>query len=431
MADTRQQARTDTRAAATGSNALQKSESRGDVAVAEKPKQVTQFEEQFAEYRPNIQAVLPSHIRIEHFERVIITAINNSPELWGADRRSLFNACVQAATDGLMPDGREGALVIYSTKVKDAHGREEWIKKVQWMRMVYGVRKQMRNSGEVLSAVAHVVYENDRFRFVLGDDERIEHEVALKDRGAPLGAYAIIKLKNGETIHEYMSASEVADVRAASKSSNSPAWTKWWGEMARKVVLRRASKAAPMSSAMDKAMQREDEDFGAAISGTGAMMIDHATGEPVPERPTRRVLHDGTAGMGADGGTEGENNDPDPESGEDETDNVPDFQFIDRYGEIGDMHHDPATYSEAIIAEMSRCTVLTALVAVYEHNEDSIIAAGEFMNEVQRQELTDVIRAKYEKARAGVEKVAREKEKNADPEAPAAGQDDLYNEVAG
>ena len=57
--------------------------------------------------RPEIEKVLPAHVSPDKFMRVVLTAIAQSPDLRNADRRSLLTSCVKAATDGLVPDGRE------------------------------------------------------------------------------------------------------------------------------------------------------------------------------------------------------------------------------------------------------------------------------------------------------------------------------------
>ena len=61
-------------------------------------------------------AVLPKHIPVERFGRVVLTAVQTNPELLNVERRSLWNACMEAAQDGLMPDGRLGVLVVYRDK---------------------------------------------------------------------------------------------------------------------------------------------------------------------------------------------------------------------------------------------------------------------------------------------------------------------------
>lgn len=217
-------------------------------------------------YAPNFAAVLPPNITVDHFKRMVVTAININPELMNADRRTLFNSCVKCASDGLLPDGREAALVIYKTKVKDRQGREQWIEAVQFMPMVAGIRKRLRNSGEVDSATAEVVYRKDRFKYRLGDGAFIAHEPPPldEDRGDAIGAYAIIKLTSGETIREVMGIKEIEKARAVSRAKDSAAgpWVKWWSEMARKTVLRRAAKAAPQAATLEKLLMRDEETDG-------------------------------------------------------------------------------------------------------------------------------------------------------------------------
>ncbi|KKL96908.1 hypothetical protein LCGC14_1839810, partial [marine sediment metagenome] len=217
------------------------------------------FEIELREQTPKFQAALPDHIPPAKFERALMTAINNNNDLMTADRRSLFNSCVMAAQDGLLPDGREAALVIFNTKVKVQGKPDQWIKKVQYMPMVAGLRKRMRNSGDVASAEAHVVYQNDHFDYELGDTPHIAHKPEIGDRGEAVAAYAIIKLTNGEVLRVVMSLDDIETVRAVSKAAKNGPWVTWWGEMARKTVLRRCAKAAPMQSDRDELLLKRDE----------------------------------------------------------------------------------------------------------------------------------------------------------------------------
>ena len=256
------------------------------------------FEVELTDYEPQLLAALPDHLkeRVDKFKRVVVTAVSRNPDLLKADRRSLFNACVSSANDGLYPDGSEAALVIFGDKV-------------QYMPMIAGVRKKMRNSKDVLSADAYVVYEKDKYSYVLGDNAAIVHEPPPLggDRGKPLGAYAIIKLTNGEILREVMSVSEIEKVRAISRSKNGPAWSGWWEQMARKTVLRRCAKGAPSSADVEELYKREEADYPPL---------------PTPPRPTRQdpvelppaatVDDDGVVRQYADEGPQAESENPNP-----------------------------------------------------------------------------------------------------------------------
>lgn len=218
------------------------------LTVAEQRQQAAKtFRGDIQRMESEISAALPPHIPAERFIRVVITAVQGDPALLDADRKTLFEASMRAAQDGLLPDKREGALVIFKSRV-------------QWMPMIGGILKKVRNSGELVSIGAHIAYENDRFAYVLGDEERIEHEPKLDgDRGKPRAAYAIAKTKDGGIYREVMSLGEIEKVRKVSRAANNGPWVEWWEEMARKTVLRRLSKRLPMSTDLDDLIRRDDD----------------------------------------------------------------------------------------------------------------------------------------------------------------------------
>jgi recombination protein RecT len=219
-----------------------------------------EFRDQFQRMGGEISAALPPHIPVERFMRVVLTAANSNPDLLRADRRSLFESAMKAAQDGLLPDGRDGAFVIFNSRAKDEKGKDIWINKVQWMPMIGGILKKVRNSGGLLTISAHVAYENDYFTYILGDEEKIEHKPFVgEDRGKPRLVYAIAKTKDGGIYREVMTVADVEQVRAVSKAKSNGPWVSWWSEMARKTVLRRLCKRLPMSTDLDDLIRRDDE----------------------------------------------------------------------------------------------------------------------------------------------------------------------------
>lgn len=202
--------------------------------------------------QPEFAAALPPQIPVERFVRTTLTAISMQPDLLQADRRSLLAATMKAAQDGLLPDGREAALVIFRGKMGPA---------VQYMPMISGLLKKLRNSGELESIAAHVVYEQDTFTYELGDNERIAHKPFLDgDRGKPKAAYAIARLRDGGVVREVMSIDEIEKVRSVSRARDSGPWASWWSEMARKTVLRRLLKRLPSSTDdVARVLEHDDE----------------------------------------------------------------------------------------------------------------------------------------------------------------------------
>lgn len=170
-----------------------------------------------------------------------MTAVNMTPALATADRRSLFNSCIKCATDGLVPDGREAALVTFGNQVT-------------YMPMVFGIIKKLRQSGEIASISARLVYENELkaglFKFSIEDgEEKLSHQPMLMgDRGRVALAYATARFKDGTVQNEVMTFADIEKVRNVSRSKDRGPWKDWWDEMARKTVVRRLSKYLPLSA---------------------------------------------------------------------------------------------------------------------------------------------------------------------------------------
>lgn len=240
---------------------------------------------------PEFKKALPGHIPAERFVRTIQTAVQMNPQIAKAatstdgGMHSLLAACTKAATDGLIIDGREAALVTFRQKVSEKGERDRYEDRVQYIPMVAGLMKKARNSGEIASIAAHVVYAGDKFTYVLGDDERIEHEPVFGNRGEPVAVYAIVRLKDGSVQREVMDKAAVMRIAGQSKNAAQydPSSGKNYGEWWRKTVIRRISKYLPSSSDKDEFMQaveRIDEDFDFEATDGG---------ETVPvEQPARK-----------------------------------------------------------------------------------------------------------------------------------------------
>lgn len=192
---------------------------------------------------------LPSHIKPEKFVNVLMTAVNLNPSLANADRGSLFNACMKAAQDGLIPDGKEAALVTFKNQVN-------------YMPMIAGILKKVRNSGELATIVANIIHKNDPFEYYVDSDgEHLKHSPEIfGDRGEVVGVYALAKTRTGDVYVEVMNMTEINAVKKASRSGNSGPWGgEFATEMMKKTALRRLAKRLPMSSDVEIVIQRDDE----------------------------------------------------------------------------------------------------------------------------------------------------------------------------
>ncbi len=225
----------------------------------------TQLTKMGGEFR----AALPKHIDSDKFQRTIMTAVQQNTDIMLADRRSLLMAATKAAQDGLLPDGREAAFVIFNTKsrvkFKRPDGtegeREEWHKLVKYLPMIAGVLKRVRNGGVVSSLEAHVVYEKDTFGWKQGTDSALDHMPLFPgDRGAPIGAYAIARFKDGSPpVFRVMDKARIEKARNVSRNKNGPLWTLWWDEAACKTVARNLAKYLPADAEIEVVARRDDE----------------------------------------------------------------------------------------------------------------------------------------------------------------------------
>ena len=212
-----------------------------------------------SKYQHQLVESLPEGVSLERFTRTAKNAIQTNPDLLQADRLSLFLAVKLCAKDGLLPDGREAALV----KVG---------KKVAYWPMIGGLRKKAAECGWALEA--RVVYINDEFRYEAGSSPHIHHvPVELGDeRGDPIGAYAIAtNIRTGmKMVGTPMTVAEIEAVRATSRAGQSEygPWVKWWDRMAEKTVARRLWATLPLAYTPSRAGRVFDPEVEEAVSDT-------------------------------------------------------------------------------------------------------------------------------------------------------------------
>lgn len=218
-------------------------------------------------------SALPAHITPAHFIRIALTAISQTPDLLNVDRRSLINSLMRCAQDGLLPDGRQAALVIFKSRERGAIA--------QYMPMTAGIRKLVQQSGEITRFEQCVVYEHDRFDYRLGDRPHISHIPAIENRGKPILVYSIAQFRDGTLSREIMTVAEIEQVRAVSRAANSGPWVDWWSEMAKKTIAKRHAKVLPMSNDSAAVIHRDDNEH------TDLPPVTHETASrmPVGERP--------------------------------------------------------------------------------------------------------------------------------------------------
>lgn len=231
------------------------------------------------EIATDLQAALPATISFDRFKATFITAVAHNQEILTCDPQSVKTSLMKAAIDNLMPDNREAAIVPFNTKVKDPEtGRDVWVKLAQYMPMVQGIRKRALELGGA-RIIAEVVYENDHFEAVLGDDPHLEHKPAKlgQPRGEIIGAYAVYKDAEGTILHrEVMAKEDIEAARSVSKAKDGPGWRNFYSEFARKTVVRRGAKSIPnIPDRLRTIIERDDDYVDFEQVDTEQRSIDH------------------------------------------------------------------------------------------------------------------------------------------------------------
>ena len=191
-----------------------------------------------------IKKALPSVITPERFTRMVLSAISVNPKLASCTPKSFLGAMMSAAQLGLEPNTPLGQayLIPYNNK-----GTLE----VQFQIGYKGLLDLAYRSGEVDIIQAHIVYENDTFECEYGLNPTLKHIPADSKKGEPVKVYAVFRTKTGGFGFEVMSMDEIREHAAKYSqtygSKYSP-WTNNFEEMAKKTVLKKVLKYAPIKS---------------------------------------------------------------------------------------------------------------------------------------------------------------------------------------
>lgn len=201
---------------------------------------------------PEIKKALPSVITPERFTRMALTAISVNPKLAECTPQSFMGALMNAAQLGLEPNTPLGqAYLIPFENKRQVNGKWTKVPEVQFQIGYKGLIDLAHRSGEFLSIQAHEVYENDEFDYEYGLEPKLYHKPTMVNRGNIICYYAIYKLKNGGSGFEVMSKEDIAEHAkkySQSFNSNYSPWTKNFDEMAKKTILKRVLKYAPIKT---------------------------------------------------------------------------------------------------------------------------------------------------------------------------------------
>jgi recombination protein RecT len=209
--------------------------------MAKKP--IDTFRDLLDKLKPQLQMALPKHVDVGRMIRICVTTLQRNPDLLACTQESVLGCLFQCAQLGLEPDGLLGHAYLIPFNDKKNN------RKICTLIVGYkGLLKLARQSNEIASISARVVYSKDEFEYEFGLEDKLTHKPTHdEDPGEMTYAYAIFRYKGGGYHFDVMSKVEIDAIRARSKSGQSGPWVTDYDEMAKKTVLRRASKMAPAS----------------------------------------------------------------------------------------------------------------------------------------------------------------------------------------
>lgn len=153
------------------------------------------------------------------------------------------------------------------------------------------------STGAIRWGQARVVHENDHFELDGFDKEPLHRfKPFSKERGAIVGVYVVVKTADGDYLTETMSLDDVNAIRDrstawkawVSKQKSCP-WVTDWSEMAKKTVVKRASKYWPKNDRLDEAIHHLNTE-----GGEGLDLTDKPRADPDLLPRLRRQVEDAT-----------------------------------------------------------------------------------------------------------------------------------------
>ncbi|MFN3375503.1 MAG: recombinase RecT [Burkholderiaceae bacterium] len=238
--------------------------------------------------RPQFEAVLTDRdMRFEReagFAMQTLEANSFALSIAQRNRQSVVNAITNVAAIGLSlnPATKLAYLVPRKTGI---------VLEISYI----GLVKLATDTGSVRWVKAELVYEADHFEIDgYGKPPVHRFNPFAKDRGPVVGAYCVAKTSDGDYLTDAMSIEEIHAIRDRSeawKNGQKGPWKTDPGEMAKKTVVKRASKLWPHSERLDQAVHLLNTEGEEGIDFTQAAGFDvTAALEAVAAAQTRAEL---------------------------------------------------------------------------------------------------------------------------------------------
>jgi len=198
----------------------------------------------FEKSKPAFAQVVPKHFTADRVIKLVLAATSRQPELAECTQASLLQCSMTATALGLEPNTPLGHCYLVAYK-----NNKQQIMECTFQLGYKGFIELARRSGHVATIEACPVFENDFFDHCYGLAPRLEHRIALKDRGPLIAAYAIAQMRDGARQFRVLGRDDINAAKKASKTSSNPygPWALHEPAMAAKSAIRRLGNQMPLS----------------------------------------------------------------------------------------------------------------------------------------------------------------------------------------
>ena len=176
-----------------------------------------------------------------------VQILNKNATLQQCTPQSIQESITNVAAIGLSLNPAYGYAYLVPDGIKSG---QQWIKVCQLRVSFKGLVKIAVDSGAIKFVRAEIVRENDSFTYNGPMAAPVHQMNPFGDRGKVVGVYCIAKTPDNEYLTDVMSVDEINKIRAAAKQDG--VWSKWFEEMAKKAIIKRASKQWPMGNGAER-----------------------------------------------------------------------------------------------------------------------------------------------------------------------------------
>lgn len=195
-------------------------------------------------------ALRGSGISADRFIRTALSAAQANNDLVSdVSFQSLWAELLKACRDQLLPDGRQGAIVVFKGRAK-------------WIPMYRGLLDRFEQSGEYKWVTANLHREDD-IAWDVWIDEQGQHFLHRPGpgRGRVIETYAAAMTKSGGFFLSVVTEPDMDHIKAVSRAKSEDApWQQWPDEMRKKTAIRRLCKVLPMPQPVEDLINAIDGD---------------------------------------------------------------------------------------------------------------------------------------------------------------------------